>query len=663
MPKARRVRAEIFSGAPPLTTWPTVLAASLPEDHREIFHKRSQAVSMYAEGYSVAEIQEVTGVRRSMLPYLALKCLERSTDGRIMGYRGLIPYSCKRYIRKADVRPKLPEAKGGLSGVFNQTLLQFPKLKKKLVQAILKRNSPEIKVHEKKLRAKDVHRIFIKYLREAGLEPGHWPFNTKFLGLRTIEKYVSEILDEFFHRSVTAREERAAIAHLSVGTGHERLLTFEEPYDAVQLDAYSINAFFTAEFLTPEGTIQHLQLERIWLLALIEVVSSAILSYSIVYRSEVGADDVLNVIKKAVNLPHKIDITIPGLVYPHDAGLPCEVIPQYQGAVWGVLLLDGALAHLSQAVHSRARSALGCSINWGPVGHFERRPDIEHFFSRISTELFMRLPSTTGSNPGKGRAKDAEEKAIRYKIDCEEIEQLVSIEIAQFNSIPDEGSSYHSPLDVLRYFIEKRSEHFIPRHLPIRAGASVVIIPLILICTVRGGRESGRRPYIQIDGVRYTNPILAQAVKLVGEKLSIEVDEEDMRYCKAYFPDGSELGILKAGGRWSETKHSRKTRKAIQSLISRKILIVTSQQDPVQTYLGYLSTPEKRRGKKKSLLTPKQATEAHRVAKESGLQKQLQTQTDLQLSSEPSLSQLQHSRPVLMGDPMPNLNELIKRKR
>lgn len=98
---------------------------------------------MYAEGYSVAEIQEVTGVRRSMLPYLALKCLERSTDGRIMGYRGLIPYSCKRYIRKAG--------------------------------------------------------------------------------------------------------------------------------------------------------------ERIWLLALIEVVSSAILSYSIVYRSEAGADDVLNVIKKAVN--------------------------------------------------------------------------------------------------------------------------------------------------------------------------------------------------------------------------------------------------------------------------------------------------------------------------------------------------------------------------
>lgn len=636
----------------------------MPDKHREIFHKRSQAVSMYAEGYPVAEIEEVTGVQRSMLSYLAAKCLAVGYDGRIMGFRALMPYSnSKLYQRSAEIKRKLPDAKGGLSGVFEQTFQQFPQIEKKLLQYIKKHHSPDLNVHEKKIRAKDLHRIFIKNLRDAGVEPTQWPFNTKNMGLRTIEKFLNRILDQSFQRAVNTREERAAIAHMSVGTGHEKFLTFEEPYDAVQLDAYFINAFFSAEFVTPEGTVQHLQLERIWLLALIEVVSSSILSQSIVYRSEVGADDVINVLKKAVNPPEKLIITIPGLVYPEDGGLPSEVFPQCQGAILGVLLLDGALAHLSQAIHSRGRRVLGYSLNWGPVGHFERRPAIERYFSTISNDFFMRLPSTTGSNPGKGRAKDAEKNAVVYKIDCEEVEQLVAVLTAQHNATPNEGTSYHSPLDVLRYYIEGRSEHFLLRHLPLKAGSSAVALPLILTCIVRGGRATGRRPYVQIDGVRYTNPVLAQAATLVGEKLSVEIDEEDMRFCKAYLPNGSELGILKAGGRWCERKHSRKTRKAILSLITRKILVVTSQQDPIQIYLNWLSTPQKRRGKKKSLLTPRQTTEAHRVAKESGLPRRVLTETDLNSSVELSLTQLKKLRPALMDEPMPDLNQLMKRKK
>ena len=78
---------------------------------------------------------------------------------------------------------------------------------------------------------------------------------------------------------MNVRGERAAIAHTAVGTGYEAFLNFEEPYDAVELDAYSINAFFVAEFETPEGTVTEIQLQRIWLIALIEVISQAILSY------------------------------------------------------------------------------------------------------------------------------------------------------------------------------------------------------------------------------------------------------------------------------------------------------------------------------------------------------------------------------------------------
>jgi hypothetical protein len=149
-----------------------------------------------------------------------------------------------------------------------------------------------------------------------------------------------------------------------------------------------------------------------------------------VYRSEVSAEDVLRVIRMAINPPEKLELTIPGLVFPKNGGFPNEIFPECVGAAWNVLFLDGALAHLSQAIHARARKTIGFEINWGPVGHFERRPNIERLFSDISSAIFLRMPSTTGSHPHKGRAKDAQENAIRYKILAGEVEQLVAVHMS-----------------------------------------------------------------------------------------------------------------------------------------------------------------------------------------------------------------------------------------
>jgi hypothetical protein len=653
----------MLAGIPPHEHWPSVSDSLLEAKERELFQKKCNAVRMYVEGSLVTEIQRLTGISRSSFGSLTSKCLEVASDGKIMGYRALLPYAHqKEYCRVAEIKHKLPESQGGMSGVFRQTLNKFPEIEEKLIQLIKKNNSPELNVHEKKIRAKTLHKIFLDTLKKRGVRMDQWPFNTKHMALKTIQKYLDEKLNESFGRTVSTREEQVAIAHMAVSTGYERFLSFEEPYDVVQLDAYNINAFFTAEFETPEGTTTDVQLERIWLIAMIEPVSSAILAYSIIYRSEVSADDVIGVLRKAVNPPVRLELSIPGLVYPVNGGVPSEVFPQCQGAIWGALLLDGALAHLANAVHSRARKSLGFAINWGPVGHFERRPDIERYFGTISKDVFMRLPSTTGSNPQKGRAKDAEQNAVKYKIRADEAEQLVAVFSAQHNATPSEGNSFNSPLEVLRYYVEKRADHFLLRHLPIKSGSTSTLIPLILICTVRGGRASGRRPYVQIDGVRYTSPVLSQAPGLIGKKLIIEVDEDDMRLCKAYLENGGELGILKAGGRWYLTKHSRKTRKIINSLITKKILVISEHDDPVQVYLNFVSQHNKSRKSKGKLLNPSQATEANRISKESGLQRKIVPSHEVKHTNEITLSELQETRPSMMSKPMPDLNQLIKKK-
>lgn len=653
-------RQEILSLAPPRDTWPTVNADELDEQRRELFENRCKAINLYLDGEAVSVIQQVTGIQYNSLSFLVKKCLLSSSDGRILGYRALLPFkNIASYVRTSKVKHKYPEAHGGMSGLLRQTLNQFPQIDKQLRQLIYKKNSPNMNVHEKKIRAKNIHSKFIKMLKAAGVSDHEWPFNTKYLGLRSIYSYLDDVLNESFGRTVQLREERAAAAHAAVGRGERSFLSFEEPFEAVEIDAYNINAFFTAEFGTPEGTVSEVLLERIWLIAMIEVISKAILAYSVVYRSEVSADDVVGVIRKAINEPERVEITIPGLVYPEKGGFPAEVLPQYKEAAWGVMFLDGALAHLSEAVHSRARRALGFSINWGPVGHFERRPNIERFFSRVSTELFMRYPSTTGSNPGKGRAQKAEEKALQYKIRADEAEQVLAIFVAQYNDTPTEGNSYNSPLDTLRHYAEGMPKHFLIRKLPQRAPGSI-LIPLRRVCTIRGGRKEGRRPYVQFERVRYTNTALAHASGLIGKKLILEFDENDLRFCNAYLEDGAELGRLKAGARWYLTKHSFKTRKIINSLIYKRILTLCEYDDPVQKYFDHLSKQRKAKGSRKRV-DPKSATEAARIANESGLKRKM-------VASKPGYVSGSRMQPPtqpsgrLMG-PLPDLNELLKRKK
>ena len=663
MPKPRWNRLETLSATPPITLWPTVLESNVAAEYRELFRNRCNAVTMYVEGAALSDIEKTTGIHRNLIQPLTTRCIEVAGDGRIYGFRAIIPFlRIKNYERSAAIKPKFREGQGGLSGVFRHTLNKHPALERELKQLILKKNSPEHNVHEKKIQAGKLHNFFLKSLKEAGVMQNEWPFNTKHLGLKTIEKYMDEVLDDSFSRSVRIREEQPSLAHMAVGSGHERFLSFEEPYDVVELDAYSINAFFSAEFETPEGATVEVQLDRLWLIAMIERVSDAILSYMVVYRSEISADDVLTVIRKALNPPVPIELTVKGLKYPDKGGLPSEVFPQCVGAAWNAMMLDGALAHLSKAVRERARSEVGFVLNWGPVGHFERRPNIERFFKKISDDVFMRYPSTTGSNPSKGRAKNAEENAVTYKLRSDEAEQLIAVYMAQHNATPNAGTSYLSPLDVLEYYLIKQADHFLLRHLPAPVGGATCIIPLKKECTIRGGRQSGRRPYVEVDKVRYTNPVLSQSVALIGKKIIVEIDEDDMRFVKAYLPNGAEIGFLKAGGRWYVTKHSRKTRRIINSLIANKTLVISGFDDPVQIYMDYLSKRNKSNKKNKGkAITPSQATEATRVAKESGLPKKVKPEFTKELSMGMSLRAGNTPQPTLINRPIPDMNKFLKK--
>ncbi|OYY49773.1 MAG: hypothetical protein B7Y48_05100 [Methylophilales bacterium 28-44-11] len=113
-------------------------------------------------------------------------------------------------------------------------------------------------------------------------------------------------------------------------------------------------------------------------------------------------------------------------------------------------------------------------------------------------------------------------------------------------------------------------------------------------------------------------------------------------------------------GRWQYTKHSWKTRKIINSLVSKKLLAVSKFVDPVQAYMNFLSIRNKKTTRKTKDLNPQNATEAVRLAKETGLPRKIsprpeQTKTDdLDFSS--------FNRASLMPTPMPDIKKLLNKK-
>ncbi|MCI2807705.1 hypothetical protein [Eoetvoesiella caeni] len=632
-----------------------------PEQARK-FAAHKEAMQLYFADERVDDIVHRTGVPRRNLARMAKKCLLEAPDGRIFGFRALIPYirtSC--YQRHAQVQDKRQHQQGGQAGALGATLVRFPDLEDELVKCI-KQDSKHKQIPENKLRAKDLHRLFIQCVKGKGVSESEWPFTTQYLGVRTIQKYMNRVLNDNFSRSVFSREGSAAKAHMNVGTGHASFLTFEEPYDAVEIDAYKLDAHFTVAFETPEGTETEVLLERLWLVAAVERASTAMLAYDMVYRSEVTADNILKVIRDALTKKWQPKaLTLP-LNYPPGGGLPSGIIPEAYGAVWNVLLFDGALAHLSSAVHDRARKELGCVISWGAPGHFERRPNVERTFRRIADDIFKRLPSTTGSNPYNGRAPDGEVKALRYKIRANEAGQMLDVYLAQHNATPCEGISFLTPLEYIRHFLNDQYAGFVLRTLPEISKQGANMFSVTEEVTVRGSIKDGRRPYIQLDRVHYTSPVLVELGNLIGEKMFVEIDEDDMRQVKAFLKNGAELGFLTAKGRWAESKHSRRTRKAINSLVSKRILIISEFDDPVRVYLSHLSVQNKQRST--SPIPRKQATDATRVAKEANLPLKIgatPTRQTNRVSDIPAISAVAPRRSLMDKDP-PVLR-LVKNRR
>jgi hypothetical protein len=587
--RIRRQRTEVEQAIRLSMPWEEVYVEEMSSDNRDLFQRRKKAIFMYLDGVTHDEILAATRIPSNELHRLIERSTALARDGVVWGERALIPhFRTNGYTRVVPIAQHLPEHKAGYAGALSQLLNRFPELEETLINKILKKGGNQ-DLQEFRPKPQVVHKLFIDELKRLGVATTEWPFNTKYRGARAITHYVRVQLDRNFERKVLIYHEGGARAHLSVGTGKEAKIRNTEVYDAWEIDSHKIDADFTIGIPNADGLYSYINLKRLIILALVDRASTAVIWFIVVYSSEVGAADVIRLISESLRelLPAP-DSNLLQMHLTGDSGYPGERIPQLRHALPTVLMPDNALSNLATSVSQELRTKLGFLLNYGPPGHFECRPNVERTFENIAQSIFQRLPNTTGASPFKGKAENGAAIARTYKMEANIVEELAFHHFAQHNALESEGLGFLTPLEFIRQKLAQNDAHFVPRHLLNSQVSSATHYRSVMKVKVKCYPDRGVRPYIQLDRVRYSNDVLRKSPWLKNTEISIEVDEQDMRAVRAYFPGGEPIGMLQAAGKWSVTKHSRKTRKAINQLKADRAFTISELDDPVEQYLKYL---------------------------------------------------------------------------
>ncbi|MGX4644211.1 hypothetical protein [Massilia sp. SYSU DXS3249] len=598
--------------------WRQVDSTALPPEEGDRFARIARAVEAYIATGQLTAIGKEEDLGPEEIIRALNRCVACSADGSIMGWAGILKGGrIEPYRRDADLPTGRSGRARGFVGAFSSFLTEHPDIKEKLDALILKRNKRGV-IHESRISAKSLHATLKRMCEEAGLTREHYPLNSKSEGRRSVERYMQDLIQTRVAAGTDARYGAEAAARLRVGTGNPRRIQSVAPFDLVGLDAHKLDCIGTVRINGPAGP-QWVPMERLWIVPVLEHECRAILGYSVGIRTECSAGTIEAALKSALTTWRPRQLIIPGMTYLPNAGMPSGVFPELAERGWVTLTIDNAAAHYAKAIAERARRRIGCFITYGAIGRWDHRAVLERLMQTLEKYGFQRLPSTTGTGPDDTRRENPARKAVEARIEWEVLLDIIDVIAANYNVTPTEALGNRSPISALRDHLYGSPPTFLPRPLPPPTACQPELGIVVERKTVRGSQEKGKRPYICIDRVNYTSPLLSSSMALINRELLVHMDESDMRTVRAYFSSGEELGSLRASGGWSRTKHTREMRKLVNSLRDSGELTIHAGQDPIEAALSYLASAAYAGAGKNPHKISKSATQVAHIAHVSGL--------------------------------------------
>ncbi|MEC4718400.1 hypothetical protein RY831_04535 [Noviherbaspirillum sp. CPCC 100848] len=276
---------------------------------------------------------------------------------------------------------------------------------------------------------------------------------------------------------------------------------------------------------------------------------------------------------------------IPGLTIRTGGGFPSAVLPQTRYACWEWFRFDGAKSHLAVDTVTRLNQIIGCWPDNGAAAEPNERPFVERFFHLLARNFAHRLPGTTGSSPESiERLLNDPHGNISLLVELEELEDMVEVLVGDYNGTSHSGISNRTPLEAMAQLLARDTGYL--RTLPRVVQQNLCLLQEARIKPIKGDDVSNR-PHINFQEVRYSSPILSSSSALIGKKLRVYFDVRDIRTVKAFFEDGTELGILTAARPWCYTPHSLRVRQEIFRLKRAGKLQYRDGDDPVECWAKY----------------------------------------------------------------------------
>ena len=589
-----------------LNLWPGVDDSLLPKEQQARLRRLSSAIRVYVMGGSMRAVLHETKISRAQLLRAFARCVTFHPDGQLYGWRGLLPGAA----RKPYIRAHPATTASGSAGALHHLFGAVPGLQDRLTNLVLKRGKG---VHESSISSKALHDAFIKECRLANIPVTQWPFTARQLGRRSIDRFIREVLISHPERAARSRYGAVAASKLLTGSGEDRLMLAIAPFDVAEMDGHRIDMIGGVGIPTPQGVVW-VPIERIQLLIIADGCSGAIISYYAVVRRECGSSDILAAAEYLTIPWQPRALRIPGMAYLHGAGLPLGVVPGLSSCAFAALMVDNALINIGFAVTDRLRSRLGCAVNWGPVRKWMRRPLIERINKSLEQAGFQRVVSTTGSHPKDPRRDDPARAAVKHCLGLEELLDLIDVVIANYNATSSEGHFSLSPLEVLAQTAAGTACATLLPTLPPANGLRPELNRLVFTATITGSLEKGRRPAVKFERQNYTNKVIARDFRLVGKKVLLHVDPNDIRTLEIYLAEtGESLGKVRVLGRWRRHPHSLEFRRQINRAIADKRLIVPEGMDPVTAMHNAL---KRRAAKHSRKCRPTVSTDATALARE-----------------------------------------------
>ena len=578
-------RRTLGLGAPLIELWPSADPTHLPEDEQDAFHRLSQAVAelLGQPDIPVAHILAKHGVAKSSLYRAARRCLSLHPDGRIYGFRAALPFlHVKDYERQTAVEP-VPYATSGCAGAFTQLLRDYPGIEKALRKAIKARSKKAALGRQVRQPIYDIHAEFVAACRDAGITVERYPLNTRRVAFRSLHAYVLKVSYEDFAMAVSHSRGTKSRAR---ATDDVQAPAATRAFEVVEFDGHKMDIRLDVRLIDPTGMEQVLELHRIWIIVALDVFTRAVLGYHIALGMEYNKDDVAAALQSALVPAPPPAYTLPDLQVKPGGGFPSTVVPETAYACWDWFRMDGAKSQLAGDTLTRLHRIVGCWTDNSRGGDPNARPHIERFFHLVARHFAHRLPGTVGSSPESiERALSEPEGKVRLRVELAELEEMIHVLLANYNGTAHGGISGKTPLEAMAFSVKSQGGFL--RTVPPPLRSNLCLMQEARVVIIKGSMSKGIRPHINFAYVRYTNHALSGNAALIGKKLRIYYDVRDIRAVKAFFEDGTELGILTAARPWNFTPHSLRVRQEIHRLIAERKLRLDPDECPTRAWTKY----------------------------------------------------------------------------